>query len=86
MHFFFRGKIVVSEKGLNEPVGGFIFWGYLMELLSVDKKNYFHIFSVFLKKIFVARFLVIGVKSGKSSCMGEEIRHLKKESWEAEKR
>jgi hypothetical protein len=38
-----------------------------------EKTKNIYVLFIFLKIFLVAIFLVIGVKSGKSSCMGEEI-------------
>jgi hypothetical protein len=40
---------------------------------SLKKIENIHILFIFLKIFFAAIFLVIGVKSGKSSGMGEEL-------------
>ncbi len=62
------------------------------EILKVDltafswlrKQKYLFFFN-FLKKKQVRIFLIIGVKPGKSSDMGEKIKRLKSESGEVEK-
>jgi len=49
----------------------------------LKKTEYIHVLFIFPKIFLAAIFLVIGVKPGKSSGMGEEIRHQKSGYWEA---
>jgi len=51
--------------------------------LWLKKTENIYVLFIFSKIFLAAIFLVIGVKPGKSSGMGEEIRHLKSGSWEA---
>jgi hypothetical protein len=53
--------------------------------MAEKKTENIHVLFIFPKIFLAAIFLVIGVKSGKSLGMGEEIRHLKSGSWEAGK-
>ena len=50
----------------------------------LKKTENIHIFFNFSKNFSVGIFLVIGVKPGKSSEMGEKIKRLNSESWEVE--
>jgi N-methylhydantoinase B/oxoprolinase/acetone carboxylase alpha subunit len=52
--------------------------------LGLKIKN-IHVFFSFPKKFLLRIFLVIGVKPGKSSGMGEKIKRLKSESGKAKK-
>ena len=51
--------------------------------MAENKTENIHVLLIFSKIFLGAIFLVIGVKPGKSSCMGEEVGHLKSGSWEA---
>ncbi len=59
--------------------------GWLGGLFLAEKNRKYSYFFNFSKNFSVGIFLVIGVKPGKSSGMGEKIKRLKSESGEVEK-
>ena len=73
--FFIQRTIVSPEKGVIEPVGGVLVFESVLGICSwLKKSRKYSCFIHFFSKIFLAAiFLVIGVKSGKSSGMGEEM-------------
>jgi len=48
------------------------------------RKQKYLFFSISSKNSQLRIFLIIGVKQGKSSEMGEKIKHLNSESWEVQ--
>jgi hypothetical protein len=74
-HYFSSYKTMVSpKKGVIEPVGGVLVFEAGLGVSAWLKKNRKSSFFIhFFENIFSSNFLVIGVKPGKSSGMGEEI-------------
>ena len=87
MHYFSSKNNSIAGKGrYRTGRGGLVFEAGLGICSWPKKTENIHVLFIFPKIFLAAIFLVIGVKPGKSSGMGEEIRHLKSGSWEAGKK
>jgi len=62
-----------------------ILWAGLAISRRLKKTKNIHVFFSFPKKFLGRIFLVIGVKPGKSSSIGEKIKRFKSESGQVEK-
>jgi len=75
----------LRAKRSNLLVFSKILWAGLAISRRLKKKQKIFFFFSFPKKFLVGTFLVIGVKQGKSSGIGEKIKRFKSESGQVEK-